>query len=441
MSLRAIAEAANDLAELLEKSAPKGLLHPRHAVHIKPARAAIKRVMVHFFERQRKAVLAAVKPHIERELLLHPRTNKESFRVAEASQGGKTFARALIPTSLHPLSFSPTAGETSEYNEAITDLIGAAAKSLGTTAGPDFAGDYLAKNSLSKLTGGLNSTSIERLQDALATSWDAGGDYDSMVKAITDTFDDFTTTRAELIAQTEANDAYSDARQQIAVEAGLDEKRWDPDGDACPECQANADQGWIDIEDSFDSGDDAPTSHPGCDCGCDYRKSPDMEESLREAEAWEDEPRNSKGEWTSGGDGSTAEERAKDRVERAKASAVRTGQHEQAIADRSEAVLSQAIGVPRTPNNQAFDLENDDVGIEVKTLVNGKNEKITMSKTALARKLGALDGRKGYTVVVDRRSGGLTGQATYYYREGFGSFRLGSMTKTTLSELRSIVKS
>lgn len=283
VSLQDIAEAANDLAALLEKSAPKGLRHPKHAVHIKSARAAIKRVMVHFFERQRKAVMAAVKPHVQRELLLYPVTAKESDNIRRIykeaiTPQARTFARSLMPTSLHPLSFSATAGETSEYNEAITDLIGAAAKSLGVTAGPDFAGDYLAKNSLSKLTGGLDRTSIERLQDALATSWNKGGDYDSMVKAITDTFDYFSSTRAELIAQTEANDAYSDARQQIAVEAGLDEKRWDPDGDACPECQANADQGWIDIEDSFDSGDDAPTAHPGCDCGCDYRKSSEDEE-------------------------------------------------------------------------------------------------------------------------------------------------------------------
>lgn len=191
------------------------------------------------------------------------------------SQAGKAFARSLMPTSLHPLSLSATAGETSDYNEAITDLIGAAAKSLGGVAGPDFAGEYLRENSLSKLTGGLDKTSIERLQDALAGAWDQGGDYASMVKAVTDTFDDFTSTRAELIAQTEANDAYSAARKDTAAALGLDEKRWDPDGDACPECQANADQGWIDADEDFESGDDAPTAHPGCDCGCDYRKSSD----------------------------------------------------------------------------------------------------------------------------------------------------------------------
>jgi hypothetical protein len=265
VSLRAIAAAANDLAALLEASTPKGLRHPAHAKSIKPARAKIKAVMVHFFERQRKAVLAAVRPHIDRQLILHPR---------ESSAGGKTFARSLMPTSLHPLTFSPTAGETSDYNEVITDLIGAAAESLGGVAGPDFAGEYLAKNSLSKLTGGIDRTSIERLQDALATAWDKGGAYNDMVSAIQSTFEDFSTKRAELIAQTEANAAYAAGRRETANSLGLDEKRWNPDGEACAEiCQPNADAGWISIDDDFPSGDDDIPGHPNCDCSCDYRKS------------------------------------------------------------------------------------------------------------------------------------------------------------------------
>jgi DNA-binding Lrp family transcriptional regulator len=74
--------------------------------------------------------------------------------------------------------------------------------------------------------------------------------------------------------------------------------------------------------------------------------------------------------------------------------------------------------------------------------VNGKNEKITMSKTALGRKIAEqrADGIKAYTVVVDRRTGGLTGKATYYVKEGLGSFRLGSMEKISLSDLRERVK-
>ena len=259
MSLHDIAEAANDLTELLERAAPHGLKHPRHAQHVEPARKRIKAVMAHYFERQRVAVLKAIKPKIDRELRLYP---------------------------------PPVAVKESES--------------------------------------------------------------------------------------------------------------WPP-----------------------------PVG-------------------VKESEAWEDEARvpsgePGAGEWTSGGAGAAKEEvsaETRERVERAKSSAVRTGQQEQAIADRSEKVLSEAIGIPRTADNSAFDLRNDDVGIEVKTLVNGKNEKITMSKTALGRKIAEqrADELKVYTVVVDRRTGGLHGQATYYYRKGLGSFRLGSMIKTTLSELRGIVR-
>ena len=130
-----------------------------------------------------------------------------------------------------------------------------------------------------------------------------------------------------------------------------------------------------------------------------------------------------------------------DRVARAKKSAVKTDKSSQDIAERSEVVLAKALGIPKSGDNLAFDVRNDEVAIEVKPLVNGKNEKITMSKTALGRKLAEqrAEGLKAYTVVVDRRSGGMTGHATYYYREGLGSFRLGSMTKVSLGELKGIV--
>lgn len=275
MSLTDIAAAANDLASLLEAEAPRGLRHPRHARSIKPARAKIKAVMVRFFERQRKAVLADVKPKIKRALLLHP------LPVSESSPHGKSFARDLVPTNLHPLTFAATASEAADYNEAITALIGAAAESLGASAATseDFAGEYLARNSLSKLTGGLDDTSIGRLQDALANAWDKGGSYTDMVDAITETFDDFSETRAGLIAVTESADAYNAGRQQIASDLGFDEHAWETEsGDPCPECEANEAQGWIDIDEDFQSGDDAPTAHPACQCVANYRKSSDSED-------------------------------------------------------------------------------------------------------------------------------------------------------------------
>ena len=275
-------EDVNRYADLIERAA-RGLKRVKHQKHIGPAKARIQAVMTHRFRRQEKAVMAAIKPHIERQLLLHP------VREAITPQG-RTFASALLPKTLQPLSFAASPSETSEYDDAITDLIAGAAstltKELGSKAAgttQSVAGRYLHDNSLSRLTGDLDETSVERLQDALATAWDKGGDFDAMVKAVTDTFEDFSTTRAERIAATEANDAYSEGREATARQMGMGQKRWNVGSDGCPVCQENEDQGWIDIDDVFPSGDAAPTAHVNCDCDCDYRTSTDVAES----EAWE----------------------------------------------------------------------------------------------------------------------------------------------------------
>lgn len=148
-----------------------------------------------------------------------------------------------------------------------------------------------------------------------------------------------------------------------------------------------------------------------------------------------DQPRAADGEWGSGG----AKPRASARVERARKSCVLIRAGEQRTADRTEQKLSDALGVPRTADNSAFDLRNDDVGIEVKTLLSNTNSKITMNKAALGRKLGEAraEGLKTFTVVADMR--GRT-NAQYYVTNRLGSLRLGGMTKVTLTELRDMVR-
>jgi len=65
------------------------------------------------------------------------------------------------------------------------------------------------------------------------------------------------------------------------------------------------------------------------------------------------------------------------------------------------------------------------IGVEVKTLIDNKNDKITMHGESLARKVkwGHQNHAAMYTVVIDRRAG-----ATHeYYRKGVGSFRLSTL--------------
>lgn len=111
---------------------------------------------------------------------------------------------------------------------------------------------------------------------------------------------------------------------------------------------------------------------------------------------------------------------------------------QQRAADKQEAILSKALGIPQTKDNSAFDLRNDDVGVELKTVMSGKNEKITMNKEALGRKVAeaSAEGLKTFTVVADTRSG----KTQYMYSPKLGSLRLGGMTKVSLAELRSVVR-
>ena len=80
----------------------------------------------------------------------------------------------------------------------------------------------------------------------------------------------FSPARAQMIARTElmaASGQGSLAGYRTARANGVKvRKSWEADPQACDECQANAEEGDIDIDDDFQSGDDAPPAHPNCEC-------------------------------------------------------------------------------------------------------------------------------------------------------------------------------
>lgn len=76
------------------------------------------------------------------------------------------------------------------------------------------------------------------------------------------------------------------AGQTSSIGVSLNQKLWVTSDDPCPTCEDNADQGWIDADETFDSGDDEPPAHPNCECTLDTRatgEDEDVEESLRES--------------------------------------------------------------------------------------------------------------------------------------------------------------
>ena len=124
----------------------------------------------------------------------------------------------------------------------------------------------------------------------------------------------FSADRADLIAQTEIATANSQgAMDGYREAAGLGitlRKAWQTSNDAgcCDDCQGNEDQGEIDLEDDFQSGDDTAPAHPNCRCVVVpiVMEDADGEDSGEDgadkiAKGNEDQPRDGQGRWTSGG--------------------------------------------------------------------------------------------------------------------------------------------
>lgn len=266
-------DSVNSLAFLLEAPAanPKrSLEHPDHAKRITPIQKRVKKIVAGYFRRQKKAILEDVR------LRFH--VGKEYKEAASDKTPGEKRAEQLLPVGLSPLNFATTAQEGDDYRAAIAAAILAAeqqlAEEIGTnkTIGENRMTKYLEENSLSKLSGEMSDFTKQRLRSAIADAIDSGGTADEIVAAIEDTMEDFSTKRAELVAQNEVATAYSWARHQIADDAGLNEKRWVPEsGNPCQICIDNEDQDWIDITEAFESGDQFPIAHVNCLCGCDYR--------------------------------------------------------------------------------------------------------------------------------------------------------------------------
>jgi hypothetical protein len=120
--------------------------------------------------------------------------------------------------------------------------------------------------------------------------------------------------------------------------------------------------------------------------------------------------------------------------QRAKASYKASTRRKQRLAEGQEPIIAKQIGARLpTESNFAVDVILDlpgkrEVGIEVKTLVDQKNHKITMHPDSRRRKLAWKAERPGkralVTVIVDKRPKRLYSGHPYYIRHGVGSFRL-----------------
>jgi SPP1 gp7 family putative phage head morphogenesis protein len=82
--------------------------------------------------------------------------------------------------------------------------------------------------------------------------------------------------RAQVISQTEMRRAVESQRLEAEREAGSRDKRWMTvnDNRVSDQDAANQRQGWIKLDDNFQSGHAEPPGHPRCRCTMAYRRQP-----------------------------------------------------------------------------------------------------------------------------------------------------------------------
>ncbi len=133
-----------------------------------------------------------------------------------------------------------------------------------------------------------------------------------------------------------------------------------------------------------------------------------------------------------------AESGLSSRAQRAKESHKTSTATVQRQAEGNEPKVAQAIQGKQTEDNDAFDVLKGNNAVEIKTIVRGKNDKITMHPTSLAKKEKFAEDHKltTHTVVFDDRNQKI------YYKQGLGSFRLRNMQSiSSLSDLQGMIKS
>lgn len=248
--------------------ARESLRHPKHSAILGPLRKRIERILRRRWNKQQKAFLAEARHWLGR----------LSQGLHEADAELKAKLQASVTAKINAgtaLSQPPSRNDTSAYESAVESAAAGAIDNLSVEldiqtavdAGKTFARGYLQKRGFHQLAADIDATTRERMANAVADTFASNGTLDDAISAIKGAFADMKESRAVTIAQTELADAYNQAMLSSARESGDLLKVWNLDGEGCPEiCEPNAEDGPIDLDDDFSSGDDAPPAHPNCDC-------------------------------------------------------------------------------------------------------------------------------------------------------------------------------
>ena len=116
----------------------------------------------------------------------------------------------------------------------------------------------------------ITDATRDDIREAVAQALEDGDSAAELADTIRD-LGAFSEARAMLIARSEIVRSHGQGQLAAMRASGVVERKaWSTaeDDDVSEECEANADEGDIALEDDFQSGDDAPPAHPNCRCVC-----------------------------------------------------------------------------------------------------------------------------------------------------------------------------
>lgn len=191
--------------------------------------------------------LASIKPSI-RKARRNRSTADSAVDSADWSPVSDVIKQDLLDQFMHAAKV--------EYDVSDTDI----SFDIFNQASQDYAEDRAAS-----LVTDISNTTRRHLRDSVSNAVESGMSNVEFARELADTYD-FSEERSLAIARTELAFADSAGHQSVAGEAGAVGKQWLLASDPCDECQANADEGVIAYDDTFQSGDDFAPAHTNCSC-------------------------------------------------------------------------------------------------------------------------------------------------------------------------------
>lgn len=217
------------------------------------------------------AKLIKADTRLERKLRKYFKALSKQHNLINQSAYSQTVHAATVEVIVNQIALNEAAGILSSiFIDEIIFMVALGAQAgediykipLGISTSDSIIQD-IALNHTADLVKGVTQTIKNDISSSIATSIHLGENIDDAVTRLGSVIDN--PKRAETIARTETVNSYSMGLKEFGKQSGAVGKEWQ-DNDAVDVCADNADQGIIDLNDEFTSGDDVPAAHPNCRC-------------------------------------------------------------------------------------------------------------------------------------------------------------------------------